>query len=55
MKFAINEAKPGGKISYEWTNGKGHAFSLTGEYLELIRPALRLAVPPMLFQFGEQS
>jgi uncharacterized protein YndB with AHSA1/START domain len=36
MPVCISEAKPGGKIRYEWTNGKGRGFSLTGEYLELI-------------------
>ena len=35
MPICINEAKPGGKIRYEWTNGKGGGFYLTGEYLEL--------------------
>ncbi len=35
MHVCINEARPGGKIRYEWTNGKGGGFHLTGEYLEL--------------------
>ena len=35
MPVCINEARPGGKIRYEWTNGKGGGFHLTGEYLEL--------------------
>jgi uncharacterized protein YndB with AHSA1/START domain len=35
MPVCINEARPGGKIRYEWTNGKGHGFHLTGEYVEL--------------------
>jgi uncharacterized protein YndB with AHSA1/START domain len=35
MPVCISEAKPGGKIRYEWTNGKGGEFYLTGEYLEL--------------------
>jgi uncharacterized protein YndB with AHSA1/START domain len=35
MPVCINEARPGGKIRYEWTNGKGHGFYLTGEFLEL--------------------
>jgi len=34
MPVCISEAKPGGKIRYEWTNGK-EGFYLTGEYLEL--------------------
>jgi hypothetical protein len=28
--------QPGGKIRYEWSDGKGGGFHLTGEYLELI-------------------
>jgi uncharacterized protein YndB with AHSA1/START domain len=35
MPVCINEAWPGGKIRYEWSNGKGRGFYLTGEYLEL--------------------
>ena len=35
MPVCISEAKPGGKIRYEWANEKGHGFYLTGEYLEL--------------------
>jgi uncharacterized protein YndB with AHSA1/START domain len=35
MPVCISEAQPGGKIRYEWTNGKGGGFHLTGEYLEL--------------------
>jgi uncharacterized protein YndB with AHSA1/START domain len=35
MPVCINEAKPGGKIRYEWSDGKGHGFHLTGEFLEL--------------------
>ena len=34
MPVCINEARPGGKIRYEWSNGKG-GFSLTGEYVDL--------------------
>jgi uncharacterized protein YndB with AHSA1/START domain len=37
MPVCINEAKPGGKIRYEWSNGKG-GFFLTGEILELDPP-----------------
>lgn len=36
MPVCINEAKPGGKIRYEWKNGKGNGFYLTGEFLELV-------------------
>lgn len=35
MPVCINQPKPGGKIRYEWSNGKGGGFYLTGEYLEL--------------------
>lgn len=35
MPVCINEATPGGKIRYEWSNGKDGGFYLTGEYLEL--------------------
>ena len=35
MPVCINEARPGGRIRYEWTNGKGEGFYLTGEFLEL--------------------
>ncbi len=35
MPVCINEAKPGGRIRYEWTDGKGAGFFLTGEYVEL--------------------
>jgi uncharacterized protein YndB with AHSA1/START domain len=35
MPVCISEARPNGKIRYEWTNGKGGAFHLTGEYREL--------------------
>jgi uncharacterized protein YndB with AHSA1/START domain len=35
MPVCISEARPGGKIRYEWSNGKGKGFYLTGEYIEL--------------------
>jgi len=38
MPVCINEAKPGGKIRYEWSNGKGRGFYLTGEIVELDPP-----------------
>ncbi len=34
MPVCINEARPGGKIRYEWTDGKA-GFYLTGEFVEL--------------------
>jgi uncharacterized protein YndB with AHSA1/START domain len=38
MPVCINEDKPGGKIRYEWSNGEGGGFFLTGELLELDPP-----------------
>lgn len=38
MPVCVNEGKPGGKIRYEWSNGKGLAFFLTGEIIELDPP-----------------
>ena len=35
MPVCVSEPRPGGKIRYEWRNGKGGGFHLTGEYLEL--------------------
>ena len=35
MPVCINEARPGGKIRYEWADGKGNGFYLTGEFIEL--------------------
>ena len=36
MPVCVNEARPGGKIRYEWSNGKGGGFYVTGEFLELV-------------------
>ena len=38
MPVCINEAKPGGKVRYEWSNGQGAGFYLTGEILEVQPP-----------------
>jgi uncharacterized protein YndB with AHSA1/START domain len=35
MSVCEGDARPGGKIRYEWSNDQGHSFSLTGEYVEL--------------------
>jgi uncharacterized protein YndB with AHSA1/START domain len=35
MPVCISEARPGGAIRFEWTNGKGGGFYQTGEYIEL--------------------
>jgi uncharacterized protein YndB with AHSA1/START domain len=36
MPVCINEAKPGGKIRYEWIDGNGGGFFLTGEVMEVV-------------------
>ncbi len=38
MPVCINEARPGGRIRYEWADGKGGGFYLTGEYQALEPP-----------------
>jgi uncharacterized protein YndB with AHSA1/START domain len=35
MPVCISEARPGGRIRYEWSDGKGGGFHLTGEYVSL--------------------
>ena len=35
MPLCISEARPGGRIRYEWSNAKGAGFHLTGEYIRL--------------------
>ena len=35
MPNCICEARPGGKIRYEWSNGKGAGFYVSGEFVEL--------------------
>jgi uncharacterized protein YndB with AHSA1/START domain len=40
MPVCINEAKPGGRIRYEWTDGKGGGFHLTGEYKRVVPHSL---------------
>ncbi len=35
MPVCISEPRPGGKIRYEWTDGRAGGFHLTGEYVEL--------------------
>lgn len=38
MPVCISEARPGGRIRFEWSDGKGAGFYLTGEYIELEPP-----------------
>ena len=35
MPVCISDPRPGGRIRFEWTDGNGHGFHLTGEFLEL--------------------
>ena len=35
MPVCLSEPQPGGKIRFEWTDGKGRGFYQTGEYLAL--------------------
>jgi uncharacterized protein YndB with AHSA1/START domain len=39
MPVCINDARPGGKIRYEWSDGAGNGFYLTGEFVELQFPS----------------
>jgi uncharacterized protein YndB with AHSA1/START domain len=36
MPVCINEPRPGGQIRYEWADGAGHGFYLTGEFVEVV-------------------
>ena len=38
MPVCLHEARAGGKIRFEWSDGKGGGFFLTGEILELDPP-----------------
>lgn len=38
MPVCISDPKPGGAFRYEWTNGKGKGFHITGEFLQLVPP-----------------
>lgn len=35
MPVCINDARPDGQIRYEWSDGKGGGFHLTGEFIAL--------------------
>jgi uncharacterized protein YndB with AHSA1/START domain len=39
MPVCISEPKPGGRIRYEWSDGQGNGFYLTGEYVDLQPPS----------------
>lgn len=36
MPVCVNDPRPGGNFRYEWADGKGRGFSITGEFLELV-------------------
>jgi uncharacterized protein YndB with AHSA1/START domain len=36
MPVCVCDARPGGKIRYEWADGKGAGFFLTGEFVDLV-------------------
>lgn len=38
MPVCINDARPGGKFRYEWRDGSGNGFFLTGEFIEIEAP-----------------
>ena len=38
MPVCVCEARPGGRLRYEWADGAGHGFHLTGEFLEVDAP-----------------
>jgi len=48
MPVCISEARPGGKIRYEWKDKNGNGFHLTGEYLEL-EPGKRIVHVERMF------
>jgi len=48
MPVCINEAKPGGKIRYEWRHPKKGGFHVTGEYIKL-QPYSRLVHVERMF------
>ncbi|MDB5361610.1 MAG: hypothetical protein JWO51_2907 [Rhodospirillales bacterium] len=35
MPVCVNDLRPGGKFRYEWLNGNGMGFHITGEFVEL--------------------
>jgi uncharacterized protein YndB with AHSA1/START domain len=41
MPVCVCEARPGGKIRYEWSDGKGAGFHLTGEFV-VVEPPHRI-------------
>lgn len=48
MPVCICEAKAGGNFRYEWRNGKGEGFHITGEFLE-VEPSRRIVHVERMF------
>jgi uncharacterized protein YndB with AHSA1/START domain len=36
MPVCVTDLRPGGKFRYEWSNGQGRSFHITGEFVELV-------------------
>lgn len=36
MPVCVNDARPGGQFRYDWIDGKGGGFHITGEFLEVV-------------------
>ena len=36
MPSCVNDLRPGGTFRYEWSDGKGRGFHVTGEFVELV-------------------
>lgn len=47
MPVCICEPRPGGRIRYEWKDGAGNGFHLTGEFVEVDAPHRTLHVERM--------
>lgn len=47
MPVCISDARPGGRMRFEWADGAGHGFHLTGEYHEIEAPSRILHVERM--------
>ena len=48
MPVCICEPRPGGRFRYEWSNGKGRGFHITGEFLE-VEPGSRIVHVERMF------
>jgi uncharacterized protein YndB with AHSA1/START domain len=52
MPVCINEARHGGRIRYEWSDGQGNGFYLTGEFVELVPYSRIVHVETMFLKDG---